>query len=103
MTGLANLNNSMTKGATTGATKNGVNMRDLQQLVEITQRITAQQPGIATNLGLEEPWSTSSNPNPLLLTNAPLIELLRQLLRLQEFKINKEVITSDRIERAIKM
>ena len=101
MAHLANLIDSMTKGATTGAMKNGVNMQDLQQLAEVTKRITAQQPGIATNLAPEEPRSTSSNPHPLSPTNAPPIKHLRQSLRLQELQINKDVTASDRIERAI--
>ena len=38
---------SMTKGATAWADKAGVNMKDLQQLAEITKRITAQNLGLA--------------------------------------------------------
>ena len=38
---------SMTKGATAGANKAGVNMKDLQQLTEVTSRITAQHPALA--------------------------------------------------------
>ena len=38
---------SMTKGATAGAAKAGVNMKDLEQLAEVTSRLTAQQQDLA--------------------------------------------------------
>ena len=91
----------MTKGASTEARKNGVIMRDLQQLVEVTKRITAQQPGIANNLAPGEPGSTPLNPNPLLPTKPPPIKHLRRSPRLHDLTINDKGIESQRTERAV--
>ena len=70
---------SMTKGATAGAKKNGVNMKDLHQLAEVTSRITTNLPDIA------ECPAPSTRPNPLsMVYNKPTIELLRRSPRLKQ-------------------
>ena len=70
---------SMTKGATAGAAKNGVNMKDLQHLAEVMSKITTQLPDIAERPAL------FNCPNPLeLVYNQPTIELLRRSPRLKQ-------------------
>ena len=57
---------SLTKGATAGANKAGVNMKDLQQLAKVTSRIIDQHHGLAKLTAPNQPsWS-----NPTLLTLA---------------------------------
>ena len=70
---------SMTKGATADAKKNGVNMKDLQQLAEVTSKITTKLPDIAEHPAL------FSRPNPLnFVYKQPTIELLPRSLRLKQ-------------------
>ena len=73
---------SMTKGATAGATKAGVNMKDLEQLAEVTSRLTAQQPELAR---LPAPRTMpQDNKIPLSLANKqPSDDPLRRSPRLQ--------------------
>ena len=82
MTALVHLIKGMTWGAIEGARRSRVNMQDLQQ------------PSIADRLAPSDSRSSLSNPNPLLPTNAPSIEHLRQSPHLQESSTNKEEMIS---------
>ena len=81
-------------------------MKDLQQLAEVTSRITAQHPGLAKLTALKQ--SPHPNPNPLTLANEqPPIELLRRSPRLNpadggnDPRIQRQKAIADAAQRAI--